>query len=231
AGLAPGGDHRMGGGAEPPADPGRSARHAEPDRAAAAPRALHNGRPLPRDGGRGHNHASGLLRRDDPRAEGVGPGLFVGRLHHDDARTRRLVGGGRIAHVSRSPIRYSSARSRLMWAMPSIGSTSIAGGSNTGMLRNGWPQAPARGGRIGTLPTKNFALVLLPTGRPTPTCPRCPSISCVSSSVEITEAIAATSIAALALRTSDAGSAAMLRSRAARWSRCTSGTWSPFVAP
>ena len=72
-----------------------------------------------------------------------------------------------------------------MWAMPSIGSASIAGGSNTGMLRNGLPQASGRGGRIGTLPTKNFALVRLPIGRPTTTCTRWPSISCTSSSVEI----------------------------------------------
>ena len=44
-----------------------------------------------------------------------------------------------------------------MCAIPSIGDGSMAGGSNTGTLRNGEPQASARGGRIGTLPTKNFA--------------------------------------------------------------------------
>ena len=36
----------------------------------------------------------------------------------------------------------------------------MAGGSNTGTLRNGEPQASARGGRIGTLPTKNLRLLL-----------------------------------------------------------------------
>ena len=56
-----------------------------------------------------------------------------------------------------------------MCAMPSIGDTSITGGSNTGMLRNGLPQASGRGGLAGTLPTKNFALVSLPTGLPTTT--------------------------------------------------------------
>ena len=49
-----------------------------------------------------------------------------------------------------------------MCAMPSIGAGSIAGGSNTGTLRNGEPQASGRGGRIGTLPTKNFACFVLP---------------------------------------------------------------------
>ena len=44
-----------------------------------------------------------------------------------------------------------------MCAIPSTGDGSMAGGSNTGTLRNGEPQASARGGRIGTLPTKNFA--------------------------------------------------------------------------
>ena len=56
-----------------------------------------------------------------------------------------------------------------MCAIPSIGDTSMTGGSNTGMLRNGLPQASGRGGRAGTLPTKNFALVSLPTGLPTTT--------------------------------------------------------------
>ena len=55
------------------------------------------------------------------------------------------------------------------------------------------PQASARGGRIGTLPTKNFDCLALPTGRPTTTCTRWPSISWVSSAVEITEASAITS--------------------------------------
>src|SRR5262249_56104652 len=77
---------------------------------------------------------------------------------------------GLIAHRSRSPSRNSSARSRLMWAIPSTGEGSMAGGSNTGTLRKGEPQASARGGRIGTLPTKNFDCVLLPIGRPTTTC-------------------------------------------------------------
>ena len=72
----------------------------------------------------------------------------------------------------------------------------MAGGSNTGTLRNGEAQASGRGGRIGTLPTKNFACLLLPTGRPTTTCTRWPSISWLSSAVEITEASAVTSMRA-----------------------------------
>ena len=100
----------------------------------------------------------------------------------------------------------------------------MAGGSNTGTLRKGEPHASARGERIGTLPTKNFDCLLLPTGRPTTTCTRCPSISWLSSAVEITDASAVTSSCALLLLTSSAGNAAMLRNNAARWSRWMSGT-------
>ena len=78
----------------------------------------------------------------------------ITRAHQRSARV------GLIAHRSRSPSRNSSARSRLMWAIPSTGEGSMAGGSNTGTLRKGEPQASARGGRIGTLPTKNFDCVV-----------------------------------------------------------------------
>ena len=87
------------------------------------------------------------------------------------------------------------------------------------------PNVPAaRGGRIGTLPTKNFACFVAPTGRPTTTCRRWPSISWVSSAVEMTDASAVTSNWALLLLTSIAGKAAMFRNNAARWSRWMSGT-------
>src|SRR5262249_59350986 len=119
----------------------------------------------------------------------------------DHARGRRSAVFGLIAHRSRSPSRNSSARSRLICAIPSTGEGSMAGGSNTGTLRKGEPHASARGGRMGTLPTKNFACLWLPTGRPTTTCTRCPSMSWVSSAVEITEATHLTSHCALLLRT------------------------------
>src|SRR5262249_7484329 len=216
------------GGARKPADQEeRRARHAEGHDTIAPGRRRARNR-----GERGFARRNGLgaFRRDDLRRQRLRRRCGGGRVDLDDASAERSAVFAFVAHRKRAPSRNSSARSRVICAMPSTGEGAMAGGANAGTLRKGDPQAPARGGRIGTLPTKNFDCLLLPTGRPTTTCTRWPSISWLSSAVEITDASAVTSSCALLLLTSSAGNAAMLRNNAARWSRWMSGTWSAFVA-
>src|SRR5262249_27542294 len=122
-------------------------------------------------------HRLDLVRGKDLRAGRTHPRLLDQLLRIRHARPQRgpAIVLYYVTHRSRSPNRNSSTRSRLMWAMPSTGDASMGGGSNTGTLRNGEPHV--RGGLIGTLPTKNFDLLFAPTGRPTTTCTRWPSIS------------------------------------------------------
>jgi len=74
----------------------------------------------------------------------------------------------------------------------------------------------ARGGRPGTFPSKRADWSPVPPGRPTCTCSRCPSRPWTSSSVEMPEACAVTSMRAVLLMTSGAGKAVMFRNNAAR---------------